>query len=161
MFLLIFILTSLFLTNLSCPSGSIQGLTPYDCYIFSNTLSSEIQKLGVDEAEGTCENLGGVLTNVASAFESSFIQNQAKNSFSDDSFYWIGGFQHIFVMYSNESIPWRWYDSFNFTYTNWAKDEPKNYGKNVGCYYFINDSATEEQQIVAMKVSLSDGTWYR
>uniref|UniRef100_A0A914EAU8 C-type lectin domain-containing protein n=1 Tax=Acrobeloides nanus TaxID=290746 RepID=A0A914EAU8_9BILA len=63
-------------------------------------------------------------------------------------------------MYSNESIPWRWYDLFNFTYTNWAKDEPKNYGKNVGCYYLVNDSATEEQQIVAMKVSLSDGTWY-
>src|SRR5688572_12147153 len=73
----------------ACPTGSVQGLTPDDCYSVST------KKLLWRDAEIDCTKQGGHLTSVQSAFENNFIQKLAKQSLPNEQAVYVGGINGI------------------------------------------------------------------
>ncbi|KAH7700922.1 Nattectin [Aphelenchoides avenae] len=75
-----------------CPAGTIQGLSPSDCFILQPTASSWLT------AEESCVRAGGHLASSCPA-----------------SKYWLGGNYNL-----QETGRWTWADGQRFSFSNWA-----------------------------------------
>lgn len=93
-----------------CPAGSVQGLSPEDCYAYAD------EEVGWFQAEEKCQERGGHLASIPNGFVNGFMLELP--NFSVTSRYWTGGSTGLSSAYS-----WSWIDGTAFEYTNWAKGE--------------------------------------
>lgn len=75
--------------------------------------------LSWDNARIYCEEMGGHLVTITSFSEQSFIEGLITIQGKRNN-YWIGGFR-------NSSNRWCWVTGENFSYSNWAINQPDNY----------------------------------
>lgn len=73
--------------------------------------------MNAEEAEQTCEAMGGHLISINSIKEQQHFEEIIQNS--DKYNIWIGGY------YDGES--WKWTDDSEFAYSNWDDEKPDNY----------------------------------
>ena len=107
-------------------------------YYISNDISTW------EEANEIAANLGGHLVTISSEEENQFIwnavYNQGYNPGGTDNYQaWIGLYQNTESnSYQEPSGGWQWVNGEEFSYSNWASDEPDN---NDGGYFaHISDS---------------------
>lgn len=80
------------------------------------------------EAKEACEQHGGHLATITSADEQTAIKEHLDKVCNN---YWIGGYRDAV------GEPWKWVTGENFEYTNWAYNEPNNYGNNNEIYIHV------------------------
>lgn len=94
-------------SDAQCPQGAV--LSPFDpntCYLFSSNATDYYS------AADYCEDAGGHLSSVHSAFENSFFHGAASSSGADS--FWIGASNNNF----NGS--WNWEDKTPFDWNDWG-----------------------------------------
>ena len=87
-----------------CNGEWVQGVTSDKCI---RAFSSAVMW---GDAEQICEEWGGYLASVSSAFENAHVASYAKTVLNT-SVYWLGGFTYY---------NWAWTDGANMTYNRWA-----------------------------------------
>ncbi|KAH7697601.1 Macrophage mannose receptor 1 [Aphelenchoides avenae] len=102
-----------------CPQGTAQGLNANDCYEYDGGRFSWVN------AAAYCEDHGGNLATITSAFQSSAF-NQLPNLMCTDfevatNTYWLGG-----VYSARTPYRWVWNDGKPMSFTKWAKGQPAN-----------------------------------
>uniref|UniRef100_A0AC35FL65 C-type lectin domain-containing protein n=1 Tax=Panagrolaimus sp. PS1159 TaxID=55785 RepID=A0AC35FL65_9BILA len=96
-----------------CPNGGIQSFTNSSiCYSFV-TEASEFT-----EAEISCQSSGGHLASISDGFTNVLLAQHAKKTLIGATDFWIGG-QDL-----GQKDHWIWIDGANFTFSNWAPEEP-------------------------------------
>jgi hypothetical protein len=98
----------LYLTFAYCPTGSIQGNDPTECYLIFSFPTNWVA------AEEICVNNGGHLASVANVFQNAFLQNETKTLLYNADSVWIGA-NSIY-----KPGNWTWSDNKPFSYKNWA-----------------------------------------
>ncbi|KAH7717028.1 C-type lectin 6 [Aphelenchoides avenae] len=96
-----------------CPMGSVQGVSPNDCYFYKLN-----PRLWFD-AQEDCTKLGGVLTSVHSGAVNSFLASVVDIKCYDRM--WLGGTTLL-------TGSWSWADESRFDFTNWAAGQPSSTG---------------------------------
>ena len=106
-----------------------------------------------EEAKVVCENKGGHLVVITSEEEQNFVcgllDNGTRNS------YWMGGFKNV-------DGSWQWITDENFSYTNWAPEDPNNaYGNEnvLMMYRNINHLYSNPNQLGDWNDLRADGTF--
>ncbi|KAH7718934.1 C-type lectin 6 [Aphelenchoides avenae] len=102
-----------FMATALCPLGSVQGVSPNDCYFYKLN-----PRLWFD-AQEDCTKLGGALTSVHSAAVNSFLASVMDIKCYDRM--WLGG---TTLLTGN----WSWADGSRFDFTNWAAGQPSSTG---------------------------------
>uniref|UniRef100_A0A914E7P1 C-type lectin domain-containing protein n=1 Tax=Acrobeloides nanus TaxID=290746 RepID=A0A914E7P1_9BILA len=72
------------------------------------------------DAEQVCEEWGGYLASVSSAFENAHVASYAKTVLKT-SVYWLGG--STYLAQDNPYYNWTWTDGANMTYNRWARNQ--------------------------------------
>ncbi|KAH7711485.1 type-2 ice-structuring protein-like protein [Aphelenchoides avenae] len=93
------------LVSSACPAGSVEGLSPDECYVFAE------KSLNWYDAEVECNKLGGYLASINSAFHEMYLSNASQHKS-----YWTGG-QMIGDFPESD---WRWSDASTWAYTSWG-----------------------------------------
>uniref|UniRef100_A0AC34FAF4 C-type lectin domain-containing protein n=1 Tax=Panagrolaimus sp. ES5 TaxID=591445 RepID=A0AC34FAF4_9BILA len=96
-----------------CENGALQSIVNSSiCYSFVSEPSEFI------EAEISCQSSGGHLASISDGFTNVLLAQYAKKTLVGATDFWIGG-QDL-----GKKDTWIWVDGANFTYTNWAPEEP-------------------------------------
>ncbi|KAH7719732.1 CLEC-50 protein [Aphelenchoides avenae] len=95
-----------------CPTGTVQGPSVRDCYIYVNEAALWFS------AEERCINKGGHLASISGAIVNSFLAAPAAKNCSPE--YWIGGAWNLGVPNA-----WVWTEGRPFRYTHWAQGQPQ------------------------------------
>jgi hypothetical protein len=111
--LLPILLFHVILTSVSakCPSATLVGLTPDECYTLSGRTESW------RDADQTCQKKQGHLASVTSATANYLVQTISIEATTAGV--WIGGH------YETKVGRWLWVDGKRWSYTNWASGQPK------------------------------------
>uniref|UniRef100_A0A914E7F5 C-type lectin domain-containing protein n=1 Tax=Acrobeloides nanus TaxID=290746 RepID=A0A914E7F5_9BILA len=72
------------------------------------------------DAEQVCEEWGGYLASVSSAFENAHVASYAKTVLKT-SVYWLGG--STYLAQESPYYNWTWTDGANMTYNRWARNQ--------------------------------------
>lgn len=90
----------------------------------------QIYNLGItwEEAKAYCESQGGHLATITSKEEDDYLYNLVKEQ----------GYKSAYFGLERDGDTWKWVTGEDFSYSNWADDEPNNDGsnENYGMYYF-------------------------
>ena len=81
------------------------------------------ERKGLEGARSHCEKEGGYLASIHSQEENNEIVELA-----NDSAVWVGGNHAQGGHNLSEYGVWAWDDGSNWTFSNWADNEPKGYG---------------------------------
>ena len=99
---------------------------PDDATVFNGHSYHIYSNFTWEEAEAYCESVGGHLVTITSQEEMNFITNELMNNTTNENCYWIG--------LQRDGDSWKWVTGEEFSYQNWAANEPNNY-KNKGENY--------------------------
>lgn len=94
--------------SFSCPDGTIEGLSPSQCYLLKSTPYTWVS------AENFCKQNGGHLASVPAVFVNNFLKGAAQAAFFNTGTFWLGKTK----MYTGK---WTWSDGSNSIYDNWAQ----------------------------------------
>lgn len=72
------------------------------------------------EAKAKCEEMGGHLVTISSRAENDFVMSLVKEK--EKNLFWLGCY--------SENDKWNWVDGTEFSYNNWAYNEPNDSGGN-------------------------------
>lgn len=111
-----------------------------------------------ETAKEFCESRGGHLVTITSEEENIFIK-EIIHRYATRDFYRIGGIK-------NNSGEWTWITGEKFSYSDWMKDEPKNYNSGENSIVIFKDAkigfntfwkvSNDEQEIIRNKKNPSD-----
>lgn len=109
---------------------------PDDVTVFNGHSYHVYSKFTWEEAEAYCESVGGHLVTITSQEEMNFIINELMNNTTNENCYWIG------LQRNGDS--WKWITGEEFSYQNWAENEPNNYeNKNENYVHLFGKEYTE------------------
>lgn len=103
-----------------------EEIIPDDATVFNGHSYHIYSNFTWEEAEAYCESVGGHLVTITSQEEMDFITNELMNNKTNENCYWIG--------LQRDGDSWKWVTGEEFSYQNWAANEPNNY-KNKGENY--------------------------
>jgi len=114
-------------------------------------------KISWYEAEKICEGWNGHLVTVTSSDEQTFLQNYIDKNYGENAMnnYWIGGYRDTDL---NE---WKWVTGEKWDYTNWASNEPNNYGGYIESYaHFVGKYYTSSKTVGKWNDASDSGAGY-
>ena len=96
------------------------------------------------DAKISAEAAGGYLATVTSAVENDFVWGLVADT-AYPAAYWLGGYQT--TSGSASTTDWNWVTGENWSYENWAQNEPNNaYGTQDYLHYWPGDGSWDDME---------------